>query len=136
MNRILLISIIFILNQPVLAMDLNEEEVCKYNGTSRHDVQCSNQRFKAVEEILNVKYKELMSKLDEAISKEPERLKDLKVKYVHAQRAWVAFREKECSAFKVWYTNGTLQKSYYYDCMKKMAHQRINEFDHFANPGK
>jgi len=136
MKRITVLALLLVLSPTALADELNEEGICKYNGSSWHDVECSHKRFNAAEEALNIRYKELMSRLNAAISKEPERLKELKIKYIHAQRAWIAFREKECSAFEAWYTKGTLHKAYYYDCMKNMAYQRINAFGHFANPGK
>lgn len=136
MKKIIVLFMLVMQCQIAIANELNEEEICKYNGSSMHDVECTFSRFKAVEAVLNTKYRELMSKLELTISREPERLKGLKAKYIVAQRAWVEFREKECSAFGVWYTNGTLQKSYYYNCMKSMAYKRIDEFSHFANPGK
>lgn len=114
----------------------NEEEICKYTGVSRADNECSQKRFDAVEEVLNGKYKEFMGKLDIAIARQPERLKDLKKGFIHAQREWIKYREKECSALSVWYTGGTLKYSYYLTCMKRIALQRIEEFKYNANPGK
>lgn len=107
----------------------DEEQICKMSGRSMDDVNCSRKRFEAVETELNSRYQVFMKRLDEAMKREPHRLQRLKKNFIVAQRAWVRFREKECAAVETWFTHGSLQKAYYYDCMKAMARRRISAFE-------
>lgn len=107
--------------------------ICKITGVGIPDRICIAKRFEHVEALLNSRYKELLAKLDEIIKQQPKRLANLKSSYIESQRAWVVFREKECSALKVWYTNGNLQDSLYNNCMRTLAEKRIDDFLAFTN---
>lgn len=108
------------------------DEVCESSGNSREAVECSYKRFQVVETELNDRYKQLLAELDEISRKQPERLAELKPKFVSAQRAWVKFRESECRAIEVWYTNGKLQPALYYGCMERLAKERLKAFNSFT----
>lgn len=116
-----------------ISLSAQAAEVCEYTGRSIDDVGCSIQRWKVVESELNTKYQSLIKELDEIIKHHPKRLSNLKQNLIIAQRAWVSFREKDCRAVEVWWTNGSLQESLYADCMKERAQQRIKELNDFTN---
>lgn len=109
------------------------KDICEITGVGLPDRICTAKRFKHVEALLNTRYRELLAKLDEVIKQQPIRLANLKRSYIESQRAWVVFREKECSALKVWYTNGNLQDSLYTGCMRTLAEKRIDDFSAFTN---
>jgi uncharacterized protein YecT (DUF1311 family) len=108
------------------------EEICEFTGNSMQDVECSYKRFQVVEAELNNRYKQLLVELDEITRKQPVRLAELRPKFVVAQRAWVKFRESECRAIEVWYTNGKLQSGLYFGCMERLAKERLKAFSSFT----
>lgn len=108
-------------------------DVCEYTGRSQEDVECSYKIYQAVEAQLNIRYKKLLVDLDEITKEDPVRLADLKPKLISAQRAWMKFRENECRAIEVWYTNGKLQGHLYATCMREHAEKRIEELSSFTN---
>lgn len=123
----LIIAVMFV------SLTAQAAEVCEFTGRSIDDVDCSYERWKVVESDLNAKYQALLKELDEIVKRDPQRLSKLKTNLISAQRAWVSFREKDCRAVEVWWTNGKLQGALYADCMKEHAQQRIKELNDFTN---
>ena len=115
------------------SLTVQAAEVCEFTGRSFDDVECSNKRWQVVERTLNAKYQALLKELDEIVKQDPQRLSDLKTNLISAQRAWVSFREKDCRAVEVWWTNGKLQGALYANCMKGHAQQRIKELNDFTS---
>ncbi|WP_332776597.1 lysozyme inhibitor LprI family protein [Polaromonas sp.] len=108
-------------------------ELCGPTGSSIQDTACSQRKLDVAERQLNERYKQLLSELDEITKENPVRLENLKPKLIAAQRAWVSFRQAECSAIQVWYTNGSLQTALYNNCMRSHAERRIEELNSFMN---
>lgn len=104
---------------------------CEYTGNSKEDVACSFEKYRLVEARLNTRYEQLLIELDGIKEKHP-RLAELKPKLMSAQQAWIIYRDSQCRAVEVWYTNGALQGSLYADCMRSLGEKRIEELDAFT----
>ena len=115
------------------AFPLFAKELCQPTGNSQQDVECAHKKFRAVEAQMNKRYNELLLEIDEITIENSERLAELKPKLIAAQRAWMRFRESQCKAVEVWYTNGKLQGALYFDCMRSLAERRIKELNEFTN---
>jgi uncharacterized protein YecT (DUF1311 family) len=109
------------------------KDICEFTGSSKQDNECSYKRFQVIEAKLNIRYKQLLAEFDKIVREDPERLAALKPRFVSAQKAWIKFRESECQAIEVWYTNGKLQPSLYYGCMERLAIERLKAFDSFTD---
>jgi uncharacterized protein YecT (DUF1311 family) len=105
---------------------------CEYTGNSKEDVACSYEKYLFVEAQLNTRYEQLLAELDKITEKNP-RLAELKPKLLSAQQAWIAYRESQCRAVEVWYTNGKLQDALYTDCMRSLGEKRIEELNSFTS---
>lgn len=112
---------------------VHAKDVCEPIGNSSADTACSHKKLKRTEAKLNARYQKLLVELDEISKADPERLAELKPKLIAAQRAWVSFRQAQCKAVEVWYTNGKLQGALYFDCMRSHAERRIEELNSFTD---
>jgi len=115
------------------------KNVCESGSTSRSAAECSYKKYQVVEELLNKRYQELHKELNQLIDKygsysekNHKKYSDLKEMHIISQRSWIKFRENECKALETWYRNGKLQKSLYYNCMRKIAEDRIEDFENFT----
>ena len=81
--------------------------------------KCAMDNLKSADKALNSTYQALMAKQDNSASK--QRLKA-------AQRAWIAFRDREC-AFEVGpqETGGTIWPTEFGGCMEEITATRIRE---------
>jgi len=81
--------------------------------------KCAMDNLKSADRALNDTYQALMSKQDDAASK---------LRLRAAQRAWIAYRDREC-AFEVGpqETGGTIWPTEFGGCMEQIAATRIRE---------
>ena len=92
--------------------------------------ECAAREQKAVEAKLNSTYQKVLKELEERDENHVETRKKL----VAAQRAWIKFREADCSAAYQYYIDGSMRNLVHIGCMQKRAEQRIKELDAFLGP--
>jgi uncharacterized protein YecT (DUF1311 family) len=91
---------------------------CATGAKSQTDInECSTQRYKAADALLNRTYREVIANLN---AKQQEKLKD-------AQRTWISFRDANCESQALDYVKGSLYSSVYNDCLTHVSHIRIEE---------
>ena len=110
--------------------------LCDRDSSNTHDINaCSKEDFQTAESRLNDAYKRVLAFLskapDEGLSyNPPEARKPL----VEAQRAWITFREKDCSAQNNISGFTTLRPSAYFICMKLHAELRTKQLLEYLKP--
>jgi uncharacterized protein YecT (DUF1311 family) len=94
------------------------EEPCAPGTRDQADVnECSTQRYKAADALLNRAYREVTAALN------PTQLAKLK----NAQRAWIGFRDANCESQAFDYLKGSLYTSVYNNCLSALTELRTSE---------
>jgi uncharacterized protein YecT (DUF1311 family) len=84
---------------------------------------CYKAAYDAADARLNERYKTLMARLGKS---DQDRLRD-------AQRAWVAFRDKQCAFETASYSTGSIYPLLVTNCLTELTQQRTQTFDHYLD---
>jgi uncharacterized protein YecT (DUF1311 family) len=84
---------------------------------------CYKAAYDTADARLNERYKTLMARLGKG---DQDRLRD-------AQRAWVAFRDKQCSFETASYSTGSIYPLLVTNCLAELTQQRTQTFDHYLD---
>jgi uncharacterized protein YecT (DUF1311 family) len=97
---------------PVAAGDA---DTCVMAAQTQADInECSTQRYKAADSLLNRTYKEIQATVDSGQF----------AKIRQAQRAWITYRDTACEAQALAYATGSLYTSVYTNCLTDMTRVR------------
>lgn len=102
-------------------------------ATSTRDInECARIDQEKTEKLLNEVYTRVLEQI-EILSKDPENesQKDLKKRFIEAQRLWVKFREADCNNVYTYWSGGTIRGVMFISCMQARAEQRIKELREF-----
>jgi len=114
-RRFAVAGLVLLMSAPALAEDCDKE-------TSQMGLnQCFGKLADAADAELNKVYKQLAAKAE---GKERESLRD-------AQRAWIAFRDKECDYETIAEEGGSIRPMEYSICMAEKTKARTKEFKSF-----
>lgn len=84
---------------------------------------CADESFKKADAALNAVYKKLQSrKLDD---------EEAQKRLVDAERAWVAFRDAECSFDAADNLGGSLYPAVYAECLERITRARIEQLERY-----
>jgi uncharacterized protein YecT (DUF1311 family) len=107
------------------------EPDCNSSVTSEID-ECARIRFEAADRELNVEYQQVLESLARpTVDPTQTQYKDARRMLIQAQKAWVAFRKKDCDAVREYWREGPLQTSMYFECMTNRTEQRTKEIASF-----
>jgi uncharacterized protein YecT (DUF1311 family) len=95
----------------------DEQVDCKNAMTQMDMNYCAGQDFNAADAKLNATYKKLTSELD------PHELDTLKV----AQRAWVAWRDAECTYETIDSEGGSIRPMEISECQTELTNDRVKQ---------
>lgn len=97
---------------------------CK-NAMAQQDMNiCADRDFQAADRALNAAYRKLTAGLD---AHEKELL-------VAAQRAWIAFRDKECTYYASQSEGGSIYPLLYSGCLRELTNARTRQInDHIKD---
>jgi uncharacterized protein YecT (DUF1311 family) len=110
------------LSATVFAGEVNPE-TCGETAQNQLDMQeCADAQYKAADVKLNASYKQVSTMMGDKTAK------DLLVK---AQRAWIAFRDAECTWSGDKYRGGSLQPYEAVTCLTDMTKERTKQLDTF-----
>lgn len=94
--------------------------------------ECASQEQKAVEAQLNAAYRRAIQVLEQPDT-ETERYSDSKRALIAAQRAWIQFREADCTAVFTRHASGTIRTAMFLGCLQHHAEQRIKDLEEYAH---
>ncbi|WP_248764780.1 lysozyme inhibitor LprI family protein [Pseudomonas protegens] len=107
---------------PLLLVPLAQAYEC--NSTTQTDMNlCANVQQKAADKELNALYQQINQRLKD----QPRSKKRL----VSAQRAWVAFRDAECSFSTSGVEGGSLYPVAYSNCLTALTKARVESFKQY-----
>ena len=92
---------------------------CSGSASQMEMNMCAGVNFQAADARLNAVYREVTARLDGA--------KSARRKLVAAQRAWIAFRDAECSYVTSGTEGGSINSMLYTQCMTGMTDKRTDE---------
>lgn len=117
MIRALAVAALLLLAAPAFA-----DEPCDRNDQTQTGMNmCAKADFDAVDAKLNQLYKQLAAKAE---SNEKNALRD-------AQRAWVAYRDKECIYETSGSEGGSIRPMEEWECAATLTNARIKDFQKF-----
>jgi len=126
------------------------EKIAKCDGNTLEIGECVDEVYVAADEALNKAYQELLKHLraQSAVIKEAHAERKAKgskdssgeefyldetiKRLVIAQRAWIAYRDKECTAQTNYYITGTIRGYVGVSCSIKLTQQRIQDLCHWG----
>jgi uncharacterized protein YecT (DUF1311 family) len=121
----------FALILALLAAPAGAEPDCTSPVTSEIN-ECARIRFEAADKALNVEYQQVLESLARStVDPTQTQYKDARRMLIHAQRAWVVFRKKDCDAVFEYWRDGTIRTSMYFECMTNRTEQRTREIASF-----
>ncbi|CAG7857461.1 hypothetical protein MCAMS1_02295 [biofilm metagenome] len=123
--RLFLLMMLYLSSQATMAVD------CGKAITTPDINECASVEQEKVEVQLNAAYKKIIQKLDHPEPDFAEHYAVIKKDLVDAQRAWVKFREADCTAVYTLYRDGTIRNVMYIGCMQSRAEQRMKELKGF-----
>lgn len=97
------------------------------NQNTNGNIQCAATKEKASDTELNKLYKEFMAKTDLNFSKESK--KRLKA----SQRAWIIYRDTNCSLQGASNEGGSLERMIIAGCSASTTHERVTELNNILN---
>lgn len=120
MRRLLLLALL-----AVAPTSAAHAEDCSEARTQADMNVCADKSYKQADAELNALYKEIKDRLAGA----PEAAKQL----VAAQRAWVAFRDAECSFAASGVSGGSIYPTVYAGCLEDLTLARVADFKTFLS---
>ncbi len=110
---------------PAVASDLCDKAV-----TTIEINQCGQSEHQIADKKLNAAYQAALKRI-QSLSDAQQR-KDTKQGLVEAQRLWIRFRDKDCSAVYDLWRDGTIRGAMYWGCMIGRTEQRTKELESFT----
>lgn len=89
--------------------------------------QCLSNQLEARDKSLNVAYKALLRRLDDSDRSDGIDYARARRLLVEAQRAWISFRDNDCSGRTVLYQRGSIRWEVYTECLIAHTERRTNE---------
>jgi uncharacterized protein YecT (DUF1311 family) len=125
MERLMMCTRLLLPLIPLLFIGAVQADVCT-NATTQGDMnQCAAQETKAADKELNSLYKQITARL-----KDNAEAKQLLVK---AQRAWIDFRDAECSFSASGVKGGSVYPMIQNDCITALTKARVEAFKTYLN---
>lgn len=117
-----IVVLLLCLSSPVLAIDCNK-------AITTPDInQCAYAEQQKVELKLNQTYQRVLKMLSR-----PDETSNVKASLVKAQRAWVVFREADCTAIFDFWEEGTIRTVQRIGCMQEHAEFRIKQLERYED---
>jgi uncharacterized protein YecT (DUF1311 family) len=127
------IFLLMILPAAVIGTKMSHAEImaqqgikCNPNGNTIEMRKCATDEYQNQDRKLNQAYQKLLSQL------EGER----KQKLVIAQRAWINFRDKNCSFVSSESSGGTLEPLIYTGCLSELTKKRTEDLNSYVSKQK
>lgn len=98
---------------------------CSNAGTQADINECAVKALANDDKTLNAKYQELLGRLGD--------LPDTAAALKDAQRAWIKFRDAECTFASSGVAGGSIQPMVVADCQRIITEERIEAFDVYLN---
>ncbi len=111
-------------SQLALALD------CSKASNTLEINECASIEQKKVEAKLNAVYQRVMKFLDKQIA-DGDLDKASKTTLIEAQRAWLKFREADCSAVYQYHIAGTIRNVMHIGCMQTHTERRIKDLEEY-----
>ncbi len=106
---------------------------CENPDTTAEMNKCGEIRLKKANDELNRVYKRTLIKVAELAKKSKIADKSsLKLRLIEAQRHWVKFRQADCEATYILWSEGSISSQIYLSCMIGKAEKRIEELEAYA----
>ncbi|WP_407495278.1 lysozyme inhibitor LprI family protein [Pseudooceanicola sp. MF1-13] len=121
------LALIALLPAPAWALD------CSSAVTQADMVACAQSEYEAVDADLNDAYRFAMRKakgLDEFM---PDQKPGFVAVLRDAQRAWIPFRDKACTAQAYKYSGGSMERLEYISCLTMMTERRTDDLYYWAS---
>lgn len=127
MTKIVFFINLVMMTNYVFALD------CENSSTTAEMNKCGEIRLKKVNDELNRVYKRTLIKVAELAKKSKIADKsDLKLRMIEAQRHWLKFRQADCDATYILWSEGSISSQFYLGCMIGKAEKRIEELEAYA----
>ncbi|WP_083294911.1 lysozyme inhibitor LprI family protein [Burkholderia plantarii] len=116
------------MTNPAWALD------CQHPNSTSENIQCASQAFNEADAQLNATYGRVLATLtgpDEGRWYHAS----TRMHLVAAQRAWIRYRDENCTAVRWDYESGSIRDEMEWDCKKTLTEQRIKALTLFSGPG-
>jgi uncharacterized protein YecT (DUF1311 family) len=100
---------------------------CETQSNTVEINQCLSNQLKARDKSLNSAYKELLKRLDKSDPSSGVDYPRARRQLVEAQRAWISFRDNDCSGRVVLYEGGSIRGAVYTGCLIAHTERRTND---------
>ena len=120
---------------PAASSTLTQAEVnCDSPATTLEIDGCLQVKLKQTEAKLNATYQRVIHALSKPDMRGIIHYAEAKQDLIKAQRAWITYREKDCSAVYALAVSGSIRGQLFLECMQKRTEQRIEELERFLEP--
>ena len=120
-----------LLTLPLVFFSLTAQAIDCSKAITTPDINaCASADQKKVETKLNTIYRRVIKSLDQPDT-ELEKFSEMKSTLIEAQRAWVKFREADCTAVSTLHASGTIRTAMYIGCMQSHAERRIKDLEDY-----
>lgn len=100
---------------------------CKNPRTQTEMNACAAQKAQTSDRRLNEVYRQVRNKYSENPRQETQ--------LVDAQRAWIRFRDRECTFSRNRYEGGSIAPMVYSNCLDRLTQQRTTELEQYLKEG-
>ena len=107
---------------------------CDSPGTTLEIHDCLHAKLKKTEATLNATYQRALREFSKPDIPGSIHFSEAKRDLIEAQRAWVTYREKDCSAVYALAVGGSVRGQLSLECMQDRTEQRIRELEQFLEP--
>ena len=115
----------FLALTPLLLSAAVQADDCANASTQSAMNECAGKQYKQADSQLNALYKQINSRLQDS--------PDSKKRLVSAQRAWVAFRDAECSFAASGVEGGSVYPMIYSGCLAELTEKRVAAFKNYLD---
>lgn len=107
---------------------------CQHPNSTRENVECASQAFAAADAKLNDTYARVLALLS---GQDEDRWYPASTKehLVAAERAWIKYRDENCTAISWNYKAGSIRDEMELGCRTQLTEQRIKSLEQFSGPG-
>lgn len=93
--------------------------------------ECAKRTLAEKDKALNAAYRKLLDSLKSDGTDDTIDFKEARRQLVEAQRAWIRFRDNDCSAMLTVSMNGTIRGVVYLGCLQARTEQRTRELENW-----
>lgn len=123
MNRLCLALSVAVLALPVAAQEVD----CAEAVTQMEMNICAEEEWQAADAELNSTYQEVMAEMKQMDADLPEELQGAEVALRDAQRAWISYRDANCTAAGFKMRGGSAEPLLVYGCLRSLTETRTQE---------